>query len=118
MKLTEIEKHLSLTTVIERTKKNLDTDITTAYTGDLLSDIMGKAPDGSILVTIQAHKNTIAVATLKDCPAIIICNNQAISEDMKDAAKKENIQLYSTLKNQFEISGQLYTLLKLENKRL
>jgi hypothetical protein len=115
MKLIEIEKKLKITALLPSNEKILDTDVTAVYTGDLLSDIMGNAPDDCIFVTIQAHKNTIAVATLKDCPAIIICNNRLIPDDMKEAAKNENIQLYLTSKNQFEISGELYKLLKSKN---
>ncbi len=39
-------------------------EISDAYTGDLLSDVMGNAPSDSVLMTIQAHKNTVAVASL------------------------------------------------------
>ncbi|MDR2028056.1 MAG: hypothetical protein LBP93_00815, partial [Treponema sp.] len=35
-----------------------------AYTSDLLSDVMANAKEGGALITIQAHKNTVAVATL------------------------------------------------------
>ena len=39
-----------------------DLEIQNGYTSDLLSDVMGNAPEDSVLITIQAHKNTIAVA--------------------------------------------------------
>ena len=32
------------------------------YTSDLLSDVMGNAAEGNVLITIQGHKNTVAVA--------------------------------------------------------
>lgn len=88
-----------------------DKEVKSVYTSDLLSDVMGNAEDESILVTIQAHKNTVAVATLKDSKAIIICNDRPISEDMIEAAVQERIALFSTSQNQFLISGQLYKLL-------
>lgn len=89
-----------------------DKEVKSIYTSDLLSDVMGNAEDESILVTIQAHKNTVAVATLKDSKAIIICNNRPIPEDMIEAAQQEHIALFSTSLNQFLISGQLYKLLE------
>jgi hypothetical protein len=82
-----------------------------AYTSDLLSDVMGNAEDGSVLITIQAHKNTVAVATLKDSPAIVVCNNRPISDEMVDAVKAEGISLFVTAENQFTVSGKLYALL-------
>lgn len=109
MKLSEIAKKLNLTTMFEA---NLDADIKSAYTGDLLSDVMGNGKDECILITIQAHKNTLAVATLKDSPAIILCNNRPIPDDMLESAKDENVALFVTDENQFTVSGKLYALLQ------
>jgi hypothetical protein len=72
-----------------------------AYTGDLLSDVMGNAPSDSILITIQAHKNTIAVASLAGIKAIIVCNNRAVPADMKMAAEEEEISIFTTGESQF-----------------
>ena len=81
-----------------------DCDVQNAYTSDLLSDVMGNAPDDSALITIQAHKNTIAVASLAGINAVILCNNRKPPEDMLPAAEKENIAILSTEMNQFEAS--------------
>ncbi len=109
MKLSEIATKLNLTTIFEG---NLEADIKSAYTGDLLSDVMGNGDAECILVTIQAHKNTLAVATLKDSPAIILCNNRPIPDDMLESAKDENVALFVTNENQFIVSGKLYALLQ------
>lgn len=109
MTLSQIQKELNL----EIIQNNFDdVEITEVYTSDLLSDIMGNAPDESILITIQAHKNTVAVATLKESKAIIICNNRPIPEDMIESASSENIGIFKTSLTQFEISGKLYQLIK------
>ena len=39
-------------------------EASSAYVGDLLSDVMGHAGDDSVLITVQNHLNTIAVCTL------------------------------------------------------
>lgn len=88
-----------------------DITCTNAYCSDLLSDIMGNAKDESILITIQAHKNTVAVASLKDSPAIIICNNRPIGEDMIAACKDEGIALFVSKENQFQVSAKVYACL-------
>jgi hypothetical protein len=85
--------------------------VTGAYTSDLLSDVMGNAKDEVVLITIQAHKNTVAVATLKDSPAIIVCNNRPIQDDMIGAVQAEGISLFVTAENQFTVSGKLYAAL-------
>lgn len=85
-----------------------DKDIKGVYTSDLLSDAMANAVYEGILVTIQAHKNTVAVGTLKDLAAIVICNDRPIPDDMIEAAKTERIALFLTTDCQFTVSGKLF----------
>jgi serine kinase of HPr protein (carbohydrate metabolism regulator) len=88
-----------------------DSDLTGAYTSDLLSDVMANAKDGGAFITIQAHKNSVAVATLVNISVIIICNSRPIPEDMLAAAKDEGIAVLLTKENQFTVSGKLFNLL-------
>ena len=87
-----------------------DVDVTDAYTSDLLSDVMAHFKDGGALITIQAHKNTVAVATLLDISAIVICNNRPLPDDMLEAAKDEGIAVILTKENQFTVSGKLWEI--------
>ena len=82
-------------------------EVTGGYTGDLLSDVMGHGQEGQILITIQAHKNTIAVASLLGLSGIIICNNRDVSEDMKQAAKEQEITIFATDETQYTASVTL-----------
>ncbi len=81
-----------------------DSPLMGAYTSDLLSDVMANAPDNSVLITIQAHKNTVAVSTLADVKAILLCNKRKPDNEMLDAAKAEGIAIFQTEKNQFKAS--------------
>ena len=89
-----------------------DTELSGAYTSDLLSDVIANAKDGGALITIQAHKNTVAVATLVNISVIIICNSRPVPDDMLAAAKDEGIAVILTKENQFTVSGKLYGLLR------
>src|SRR5574344_751128 len=93
-----------------------DKDITEVYTSDLLSDVLANATDNSVLVTIQAHKNTVAVGSLKGSPAIIICNDRPVPDDMIAAAASEKIAVFTTELNQYTVSGKLFTALAAKNK--
>ena len=88
-----------------------DAAIAGVYTSDLLSDVMANAHDSGALITIQAHKNTVAVATLVNIAVIIICNSRPIPPDMLAAAKEEGIAVLLCKENQFTVSGKLYGLL-------
>lgn len=89
-----------------------DGPVLNAYTSDLLSDVMAKAGESSALITIQAHKNTVAVATLVGINSIVICNNRPIPEEMTSSAQAEGIAVFRTDKTQFEVSGLLYCALQ------
>ena len=89
----------------------IDTKLSGAYTSDLLSDVLAHAKFGGALITIQAHKNTVAVATVVNISVIIICNSRPVPQDMLVAAKEEGIAILLTKENQFTVSGKLYGLL-------
>jgi len=89
-----------------------DATLSGAYTSDLLSDVMANARDGGALVTIQAHRNTVAVATLAGISAIVICNSRPLPADMLEAAKGEGIAVLRTRDSQFAVSGKIWEMLK------
>jgi len=90
-----------------------DLPLTGAYTSDLLSDVMANAKEGGALITIQAHKNTIAVSTLVNISLVIICNNRPVQDnEMLETAKEEGIAVIRTKENQFTVSGKLYAAIK------
>ena len=89
-----------------------DAELKGAYTSDLLSDVLANAKQqGGALITIQAHRNTVAVATVANISAIIVCNSRPIPEDMLASAKEQGIAILLTKENQFTVSGKLYKLL-------
>jgi hypothetical protein len=91
-----------------------DGPLTGAYSSDLLSDVMANAKDGGALITIQAHKNTVAVASLVNIAVIVVCNSRPLPPDMLEAARDEGIAVLLTKENQFTVSGKLYNLLRKE----
>ncbi len=90
---------------------DLQSEIVSAYTSDLLSDVMAHAKEDSALITIQSHKNSIAVAAMIDIPAIFICNKRPIPEDMIKAAETEKIGIFRTSLNQYELSWRVHDIL-------
>lgn len=108
MKTNQLETELGLTPAY------LDYEIeniVTGFTSDLLSDVMGNADEESVLITIQAHKNTIACCSLAGITAVIICSGRTVPEDMIEAAKDEGIAIFTTKENQFKTSFKVHGLL-------
>lgn len=89
-----------------------DAELAGGYTSDLLSDVMAHAKAGDALITIQAHKNTVAVASLIGALAIVVCNGRPVPEDMIEAARDEGIAIIRTDLNQFEVSGRVWKALR------
>jgi hypothetical protein len=83
----------------------VDAEVLDGYTSDLLSDVMAHAKEGSVLITIQAHKNTVAVCSLVGVVAMVICNNRPADDDMLAAAADEGIAVFRTPGNQFHTSA-------------
>ncbi|MFP4484555.1 MAG: hypothetical protein ACOCYG_09500 [Spirochaetota bacterium] len=90
-----------------------DTTAESGYTSDLMSDVMANGTGKSVLITIQAHKNAVAVCAMADISALIICNNRPIPADMLEAARTQEIGVFLTGKDQFTVSGEVYGALGL-----
>ncbi|MEA2066653.1 MAG: iron-sulfur binding hydrogenase [Thermotogota bacterium] len=105
MKLKEIIQKTHLEEVYCNDK---EVKITNGYTGDLLSDVMGNAPDNSVWVTIQSHVNIIAVASIRDIKAIILCNNLEFDKETIAKARENNISLLSSKYNGFQTIFNLF----------
>jgi predicted transcriptional regulator len=109
MKISDLASSLGLTLVQGNFK---DRTVSAGYTSDLLSDVMANAAADGVLITVQAHKNTIAVAALVGLAAVVICNGRPVPADMIEAAKTEGIALFKTTANAFEVSGWLWSAMK------
>lgn len=83
---------------------NAAAEVQAGYTSDLLSDVVAHCPADSVLITIQAHANTVACATLVGVAAILVCSGREIPGDMLSAAEREGISILATQMNQFDCS--------------
>lgn len=80
------------------------------YASDLLSCVMSGAAKESVWVTLQAHINIIAVATLLDLTAIIITEGAMPDEATLAKANEEEITLLSTDLPTFAVVGKLWEM--------
>lgn len=80
------------------------------YVSDLLSDVLGNAPAGGVLITVQVHLNVVAVAVHADLAAIIFALGRLPDEATRERAVQENIVLLASKEPAFDIVGKLYAL--------
>ena len=105
MKVKELVEKLNLKVLSGA--NGLDREIEGCYVSDLLSDVMG-----NVWVTLQVHKNVMAIASLKELACVILVKGQTASEDTLEQSNEEGIPFLSTTMETFETAGKIYELLK------
>lgn len=88
---------------------DLETEISKAVVGDLLSFVMGYAPEGALWLTIQTHLNLAAVAVLKEFPMILIASGRTPACDLVERCGSEKITLAGSEEPLFPLCGKLYS---------
>ena len=109
MKVRELVDKLNLKVLSG--ENGLDRDIDGCYVSDLLSDVMGNAEMGNVWVTLQTHKNVMAIASLKELACVVLVKGQTASEDTLEQSNEEGIPFLSTTMQTYETVGKIYQLL-------
>ena len=108
MKISELVKELDLTVFTK--PDNLEREISGGYASDLLSNVMAQTIQDQVWVTIQAHQNIVAVASLINLSGIILAGDTLPDEKTIDKANEEDIIILGTKLSAFELIGQMYKL--------
>ncbi|MBV2246012.1 MAG: serine kinase [Lentimicrobium sp.] len=110
MNVKEIAEKLNLKVLSGAS--GLSNEISFGYASDLLSDVMGNAKSGEVWITLQTHKNVMAIASLKDLAAVILVSGLQPESDMAAQSDEEGIPVLSSSEDAFTLIGKLYELLK------
>jgi hypothetical protein len=106
MKVSELSEKAGLTPFNEIHEK----DIEGVFISDMVSDIVAGAPAGSLLLTIQTHKNLIATANLVDVAAIIYVREKTPADDVIELANRAKITLFGTDLDAWKLAIKLHEL--------
>lgn len=109
MKVADIVKKLDLE--VYSGKGGLDREVSGGYVSDLLSDVIGHADSGYVWVTLQTHKNVMAIASLKDLAAVVLVADHMPDENTVQQSNEEDIPILGTSLSAFEVTGKLYELI-------
>ena len=109
MKVQELVDKLNLKVLSGA--NGLDREIEGCYVSDLLSDVMGNAEMGNVWVTLQVHKNVMAIASLKELACVILVKGQTASDDTLEQSNEEGIPFLSTDEETFDTAGKIYQML-------
>ena len=103
-----VAKKLNLKILVEG---DMDRVITDGYVGDLLSWVMGRAPEDSAWLTVMGNINSIAVATLADVSCIILVENSTLDDDAKEKAIAHEVTILSSEENAYNLAVKLSKLI-------
>lgn len=76
--------------------------ITGGFCGDLLSWAMGRCTEGQVWFTVMGNLNAVAVASLADAAAIVLCHGAVLMPDALARARAEGINIFATDLPEFE----------------
>ena len=105
MTVAEIVAALELEVLAGR--DGLSRQVTGGYSSDLLSCAMAGAKEGDVWVTLQAHQNVVAVATLADVACVIITEGAFPDAGTVSRADAERVALLGTKQDTFAVIAQL-----------
>ena len=88
----------------------IDVEITGGYASDLLSCVMAGAKAGNIWVTLQAHPNIIAVASLLELSAVVVTEGVAPDPETLSRAEEMGIPLLTAAQDTFSVVAGLAAL--------
>lgn len=108
MTVKDFSEQLNLRVLVE---DDMEREITGCYIGDLLSWVMGRAPEDCAWLTVMGNINSIAVATLADVSCIVLTENAALDGDAKAKAEQHGVNILTTDENSYMLAVKLSRLL-------
>lgn len=93
-----------------------DNEVRGGFCGDLLSWVMGRAKAGDVLFTVMGNLNTVAVATLADIAAVVLCQGVELPDDALEKAREEGVDVFYTGLPVYEAATKFYEYNRLETR--
>lgn len=97
--------------VVANDGENGETALSGVYCCDLLSCVMGECPADSVWITVMNNINTLAVASLTDCAAVVLACGIKPDGAMIAKAQQQGITLLTSEQPVFETALSIHNLL-------
>ncbi len=88
-----------------------EAEITGIYCCDLLSLVMGRAPEGCLWITVMGNVNAVAVASLREIACILLAEGMKPDAQALSAARERGITILCAGDPVFELAMKAGTLL-------
>ncbi len=106
MKIREIKEILNAEVICG--EELLDTEVSSAFGSDMMSDVLAYAKSDSVLLTGLVNPQTIRTALMLDMEAIVFVRAKKLTDEVVALARESGIVVLSTEWRMFETCGKLY----------
>lgn len=89
----------------------LEKTISSGYACDLLSLVVSRIEDNSVWLTVLGSINVIAVATLAECPCVLLTEGTTMDERTLQKASEQQLVVLGTGLNTFSAAAAIDRLL-------
>jgi predicted transcriptional regulator len=89
-------------------EKKISEEISTAFSSDLMSDVLTLDIENLLLLTGLANVQTIRTAEVADIHHIVFVRNKKLTSDILELAEENNMVLIESPYSMFKASGILY----------
>ena len=108
--VSEIIEAMDLTVLTEVYRP--DQEVKKGYAGDMLSHVMAHLESNECWFTILNSMNVIAVASLNECPLVILTEDVVLQEAVLEKAKSEEICVCTTSMDTYTACAVLHGVLE------
>ena len=108
MTVDKLAEMLNATTV---NQADFSREIVGGYAGDLLSFVMGRAPENCAWYTVMTNVNVAAVAALCDVACVVLAQGAVPDEALRARAEREGIPILLTENDAYTAAVRLAQLL-------
>ncbi len=106
MKISEIAKLID--GKIECNADLAENEVYSAFSSDMMSDVLAFSRDQGILVTGLVNPQIVRTAMMVDIGCIIVVRGKTLDDGVVNLATQNGIVVITTKRNMFETSGILY----------
>lgn len=107
MLVSEIAKVLDAEVLTGHSR--LEQVIHQAFASDLMSDVLVRDYEHTVLITGLSNIQSIRTAEMSDIQTVIIARNKQVTEDMIALARENDMVLLRSQNSLFKVSGELFS---------
>jgi len=89
-------------------EEHLDAEVTTAFAGDMLSDVLSLGTQPGVLITGLLNPQVIRTAAMMDTLCVVFVHGKAVGGQILELAQRSGVCVLSTPCDSYTACGRLF----------